>query len=144
MGIAWGRGRDLTLYNDYDWEHLRQKLVGISALALGDLDESGDTKKIDKIQKAFVGIQKIQVKNPESTLYSKPGFEWHWTRIGFQLLKIGKQKEDTYRLTPSCEAIFSILRELDINEVYIPINKNYLTVIINPDNHNFMKCTLSD
>lgn len=68
-------------------------------------------KMVDDIQKAFVGLQKIQVEHPESTLSSKPGFEWHWTRLGFQSLIEGKTRtERRSGLAPSIEIVLLALR----------------------------------
>jgi hypothetical protein len=132
MGEAWGRGRDLTLFNEYDWEHLRQRLVEISALAPEIQDKSGRKEELVKeVQTAFVGVEKIQVENPESALYSKPGFEWHWTSNGFQSLKEGKPKRNRSGLAPSAEMILSALRELGVKEIYVPIDGKPLTIVIN-------------
>ncbi|HEX6293556.1 MAG TPA: hypothetical protein VFZ46_00250 [Nitrososphaeraceae archaeon] len=76
IGPHYGRGKDLTLFSAYDWEHLPQRLVEISALVPENLDQNGRKKKlVEEVQTAFVGLQKIQVEDPESTLSSKPGFE---------------------------------------------------------------------
>ena len=95
MSIAWEQGFDLTLFSAYDWEHLRKRLVNLPTQALTNKDKMKRPKKpVEEVKNAFVGVEKIQVKNPKSTLYPKTGFEWHWTHIGFQpLIKGNKEKQ---------------------------------------------------
>jgi hypothetical protein len=132
MGQHYGRGKDLTLFSDYDWEHLRQRLVEISALASENLDQSGRKKKlVEEVQTAFVGLQKIHVEDPESTLSSKPGFEWHWTRMGFQRLIEGKPNGNRSGLAWSAESIIFALKQLGIKEVYAPIDGKPLSIVRN-------------
>jgi hypothetical protein len=132
MGVAWGRGRDLTLYNDYDWEHLRQRLVQTSAIAPEVQDETARKKKlVEEVQTPLAELQKIQVESPESALYPKPGFQWNWTTIGFQCLKEDKENGDSSGLAPSAKKMLSALREQDIKEIYVPIDGKPLTVVIN-------------
>jgi hypothetical protein len=132
MGQHYGRGKDLTLFSAYDWEHLRQRLVEISALVPENLDQNGRKKKlVEEVQTAFVGLQKIQVEDPESTLSSKPGFEWHWTRMGFQRLIEGKPKGNSSGLAQSVESIIFALKQLGIKECYAPIDGKPLSIVIN-------------
>jgi len=133
MSYAWSQGMDSTLFNAYDWEYLRQRLVQISALALApkDLAESRKKKKlVEEIQTPFTKLQKIRVKDPEATLSSKPGFEWHWTRNGFQRLVEEKPKRNKSGFAPSAEMILSGLRELDVKEIYVPMDGKPLTIIV--------------
>jgi hypothetical protein len=129
-------GMNSILFNAYDWEHLRRELVEISALALKGLNESGGKKKlVGEVQKLFAKLQKIQVQNPESTLSSKPGFEWHWRRNGFQRLVEGKPYRNKSGLAPSAESLLSTLKELGVKEFYAPIDGKPLTIITNTTVH---------
>jgi hypothetical protein len=130
MGVGLHQGRDLTLYNAYDWEYLRKKLVGLETQALTNLDENEVQKKlIERVQKPFIGLQRIQVES-ESTLYSKPGFKWHWRRIGFQLLMERKPNTNRSSLAPSAESVLVALRELGIKEIYAPIDGKPLSIVL--------------
>ena len=124
MSWAWGQGMNYTLYNAYDWEHLRKVLVRISGL-----QRAGRKRLADVIKKPFDKLEKIRVQRPESTLYSKRGYEWHWTDTGFRLLQ-GKEKNRKKGLTLSTEAIFSVLKELGAKEIYAPVNGKPLPILI--------------
>jgi hypothetical protein len=96
-----------------------------------NLDEKeGQKKLVEEVQTADAGLQKIQVEDPESALCSKPGFEWHWTRVRFQRLIEGKPKTNT-GLAPSTESVLFALRELGIKEIYAPIDGKPLRIVIN-------------
>jgi hypothetical protein len=124
-------GRDSNLYNAFDWEYLRKKLVELETQALTNLHENeGQKKLVEEVQKPFVGLQRIQVEDPKSTLYSKSGSEWHWTSSGFQLLIEGKPKTNRSGLAPSAESIIFALRELGIKEIYAPIDGKPLSVVV--------------
>ena len=132
VGILYN-GMDSSLTSPQDWEHLRQKLVEISSLSLEYLNISERKKKlVEKVQTPFVGIQKIQVETPELSLSSKPGFDWHWTRIGFQRLIRGKPNTNRSGLASSAVNVIFALRELGIKEIYAPIDGNPLNIVINP------------
>lgn len=137
-GGVW-QGRDMVLYNAFDWEHLRQKFMQLPGAPRSIIDGNGKrpTKRMqDKLvagmNSKFTDELKIEVENLESALYSKPGFEWHWTSLGFQLMSKGKDRRSRSRLSPSVEMIRSFLRELGIKEVYAPIGDHPLTMIISP------------
>jgi hypothetical protein len=144
MGMAWGRGRDLVLFTPFDWEHLRKKLVQLPGIALEIVDQT-DTERFqekmaDDLQKVFADLQPIEVENPESTLSSKPGFEWYWTDRGFQLLRKGEQ--NNYGLIPNVNMIFSTLKKIGIREFYAPIDGKPMTIVINPDSSNYINCQI--
>ena len=97
-----------------------------------NLDEKeGQKKPVDEIQTAFAGLQKIQVEDPGSGLHSKPGFEWQWTRVGFQRLIEGELKINKPALAPSTDSVLFALRELGIKEIYTLIDGKLLSIIIN-------------
>jgi hypothetical protein len=145
MSYAWGQGRDSTLYNAYDWEHLRKRLVGLKSHALKKQNETeNEERTVEDIHKAFADLQKIHPHTSESTLTSKIGFEWHWTRLGFQRLVEGKAREKRSGLAPSAESVLSTLRELGVKEVYAPIDEKILGIVVNPDRDNSVGCDVGD
>jgi hypothetical protein len=143
MSIAWQQGFDLTLFSAYDWEHLRKRLVNLPTQALTNKDKMKRPKKpVEEVKNAFVGVEKIQVKNPKSTLYPKTGFEWHWTHIGFQPLIKGKTKRNRRGLAFSAESVLHALRELGAKEVYVPIEGKPLGFVVSPARINSIGCKL--
>jgi F5/8 type C domain len=125
MSWAWGQGMNYTLYNAFDWERLRQELVKISGL-----QSSRRQRLADVLKQPFAKLEKIQVQRPESALYSKPKFEWHWTDTGFRLLE-RTEKTRKSGLAPSAESVFSSLKELGAKEIYAPVNGKPFTILIN-------------
>ena len=119
------QGMNSVLYNAFDWEHLRQELVRISTL------QSVRRKKLGEvIKEPFKKVEKIQLEHPESTLYSKKGFEWHWTDTGFKLLE-RKQRTRKSGLAYSAQGLLSALKELGVKEIYAPVDVKPLTILIN-------------
>ncbi len=129
MSWAWNQGMNSTLYNAFDWEHLRSELVQVAALTSQEVkDRGGEKELLELVQRPFAKLEKIQVENPESALYSKPGSEWYWTRLGFQLLE-SKVKTNRPGTASSAAGLFSTLRDLGIKEIYAPVDKKPLTII---------------
>jgi hypothetical protein len=111
----------------------RKRLVNLPTQALTNIEKKKSPKKpAEEVQKAFVGIERIQVKNPKSTLYPKPRFEWHWTHIGFQPLIKGKTKRNRRGLALSAESVLYPLRQLGAKEVYVPIEGKPLGFVASP------------
>jgi hypothetical protein len=143
MSYAWSQGRDSTLFNAYDWEHLRKRLVNLSFHAVNDQDETeSEDRTVENIHKALADQNKIHPYTAESTLTSKPGFEWHWTRLGFQLLAEVKTRENRSGLASSAEAVLSALRELGVKEVYAPVGEKIFDIVLSPQRNNSMGCEI--
>jgi hypothetical protein len=141
MGGYWGRGKDLVLFNEYDWEHLRIKLLappGIASEIENEKELKAQKKMTDDLETAFAD-QKIEVENHERFLPLKPDLKWHWTRSGFQLLKKGQLA--SYDPT-SIEMIFSTLEKLGIKEVYAPIYGKPFPIVVNPGGGTAIRCEL--
>lgn len=136
-GGVW-QGRDMVLYNTFDWEHLRQKFMKLPGAPRSSIQVEGKgAKNVGKkittdLQAIFADEHEIEIDNLESALYSKPGYEWHWTALGFQLARKGKNIRSKSRLTPSVEMIRSSLRNLRIREAYFPFGDRPLSMVINP------------
>jgi len=125
MSWAWGQGMNYTLYNAFDWEHLRQELVRISGLRKG-----GRKELVSGIKKPFAKSGKIRIEDTSSTLYSKSGFEWQWTETGFRLLERREKRKS--ELSSSAEKLLSTLGKLGTKEFYAPVNGNPISVVISP------------
>ena len=123
MSWAWGQGMNYTLYNAFDWEHLRQELVKISSLR-----GAGRKGLAEAIKKPFAKLEKIRTQDLGSTLHSKSGYEWQWTETGFRLFE--KREKRKSALSSSAENLLSILGKLGIKEIYAPINGKPLPVLI--------------
>jgi hypothetical protein len=90
---------------------------------------------VTDLHATFADNAEIRVEDLESALYSKPGHEWHWTVMGFQLVRKGKESRSRSRLTPSVEMIRSAIRELGIREAYFPVGSRLLTMVLSPNIH---------
>jgi hypothetical protein len=138
-GGVW-QGRDMVLYNAFDWEHLRQKFMKLPdapRTGLG-IEGMGVSKNMQKkiandLHATLVDNLEIEVEDLESALYPKPGYEWHWTSLGFQLIRKDKSTKPKSRLTPSVEVIRSALRNLGIRKAYFPVGDRPLTMILSPN-----------
>jgi hypothetical protein len=130
------QGRDMVLYNAFDWEHLRKQFVKLPGVSGSIAAEKRPTKKqqnelIADLHKSFAGEPEIKVANPGRALSTKQGFVWHWTHLGFQLAK-GKEKKTGSGLAPSVEGIRSWLEDLGIREFHAPVGDRPLRMLINP------------
>jgi hypothetical protein len=137
-GGVW-QGRDMVLYNVFDWEYLRQKFMKSPGAPRFSIEIEGKSAKnvgkkiVADLQAIFVDDREIEVDNLESELYSKQGYEWHWTALGFQLARKDKNIRSKSRLTSSVEMIRSSLRNLGIREAYFPVGDRPLSMVINPE-----------
>lgn len=144
MSYAWQQGKDLTLFNAYDWEHLRERLSKFSVIPgimYGPPQEMSQEHMID-LRSTFTDLQKIDLSNTEYSLSSKPGFDWCWTRSGFQLMQKGEQ--DKHLLTSNPEIVFSTLEKLGVTDFYAPIDGNSMSVLISPNNNRKVNCQIGD
>jgi hypothetical protein len=139
-GVA--QGRDMVLYNAFDWEHLRRKFMRLPGAPRSSLEaeRKGSSKNMQKqmvtdLHAILSGNPEIQVEDLESVLYSKPGHEWHWTALGFQLAGKSKDSISRSRLSPSVENIRSAIRELGIREAYFPVGGQPLTMVLSLNIH---------
>lgn len=138
MGVGWHQGRDLVLFNAFDWDHLRKRLVqlpGIGGLAAAkerpSKKEQGELT--DELNHIFADLPKLKIANPGRALPAKKGLVWHWTPLGFQPVNGGGMGKTRSGLTPSAEAVRSWLEDLGISEVYTSIGDRPLPLVINPN-----------
>ena len=132
------RGRDMVLYNAFDWEHLRKKFVQLPGVSRLLAAEKRPTKKeevelVNDFHQRFADETEIKVANLGRALSTKEGFVWHWTPLGFQQVERAKDRKTRSGLAPIAEAIRSWLEDLGINEVYAPVGDHPLRMVINRD-----------
>jgi hypothetical protein len=145
MSYAWKQGKDLTLFSAYDWEHLRERLSKFSVISAAIVDETeqkSQKKMAEDLQNTFTDLHKIEIVNPESTLSSKPGLEWYWTHLGFQLLS--EKEQSNQGSISNVGMIFSSLKKLGITEFYAPIGGKPMPIIITPDKNKNINCQIED
>jgi hypothetical protein len=138
MGLGWHQGRDMVLYNAFDWEFLRKKLVQLPGIYAPLAAKKRSTKEqqnelFNDFRKSLTGEPKIKIANIGKALPTKEGFVWHWTSHGFQLIRRAKYTKTRSGLGPSVEGIRSWLEDLGISEVYAPIGDWPLRMVINPN-----------
>jgi len=140
FGGGVGQGRDMVLYNAFDWEYLRQKLVklpGVARSSAGARRSAREQQKqaVATLNAVFSGETAIKVDNPGKALPARKGFAWHWTARGFQPAARGSGKKDRSQLAPSVEGVRSWLDDLGITEFYAPVGDRPLRMVINPNAH---------
>jgi hypothetical protein len=128
---GWQQGRDSVLYSAYDWEHLRQKFLNLPGILQGITE--GPNPSESGWNKLLAGSPKINLPSPEMTLSPKDGYQWDWTIHGFQRFKVDGKIQRESGFTPHVEGIFSAIRNLGVDEVYTPIDKNLMSAIFNPN-----------
>jgi hypothetical protein len=138
FGGGLSRGRDMVLYNAFDWEHLRKKLPRLPDVFRAIASEKRLSKDqhdnlVDDWHKRFADETEIKVAYPGRVLSAREGFEWHWTSLGFQPGKSVRARKTKSGLTPGVEVIRAWLEDLGIKEVYAPVGDHPLHMVINPN-----------
>ncbi len=137
FGGGVGQGRDMVLYNAFDWEYLRKKLVKLPGASRSTAAERRPSKRqraelVTALRRVFGDETELRVDSPGRTLPTKQGFVWHWTPRGFQLVKRVKAMTARSGLAPSVEGVRSWLEDLGIREAYAPVGDRPLRMVINP------------
>jgi hypothetical protein len=141
-GGVW-QGRDMSLYNAFDWEYLRKKLVRLPGVAARSIVEAKrpskahERKVVAALDTMFADENEIDVRNPQKTLPSRDGYTWHWTSRGFQPVKEDEKKTGP-RLSPHAEAIRTSLEGLGIRQAYAPVADRPLRAVITPNANAYM------
>ncbi len=136
-GGVW-QGRDMSLYNAFDWEYLRKKFVRLPGVAARSVIEAKrpskahQSKVAAELDKMFADEIEIDVRNPQKTLPFRDGYTWHWTARGFQPVKAEVKKAGP-RLSPQAEMIRSSLDGLGIKGAYAPVADRPLRAVITPN-----------
>lgn len=140
MGGGVGQGRDMVLYNAFDWEHLRQKFVKLPGVARSAASARRSSKESQKemtatLNASFSSATAIKVDNPGKALPTRPGYAWHWTGRGFQPAARGVNSKSRSALAPSVEGIRAWLHDRGVTEFYSPVGDHPLPMVINPNAH---------
>ncbi|HSD39558.1 MAG TPA: hypothetical protein VLC92_18780 [Rhodocyclaceae bacterium] len=140
FGGGVGQGRDMVLYNAFDWEHLRQQFVKLPGVARSATGAKRSPKESQKAMTAtldasFANAAAIKVDNPGKALPTRKGYAWHWTERGFQPAAKGASSKSRSALAPSVEGIRSWLRDRGVTEFYAPVGARPLPMVINPNAH---------
>jgi hypothetical protein len=128
----------MVLFNAFDWEHLRKKLVQlprISALtAAKERPTKGEQDElVSEVNEIFASVPEMKVADPGKALPPKKGVQWHWTDLGFERVSSGETNKARARLSPTAETIRTWLEDLGVSEVYTPIGGRSLHFVINPN-----------
>jgi hypothetical protein len=133
-GVA--QGRDMVLYNAFDWEYLRKKLVKLPGVSVSVAAEKPTRKEQDRVvtdvNEIFGDEPEIRVANPAAALSAKQGYAWHWTHRGFQMARRVKEKKTGSALDASVEGIRSWLEDLGVEKCYAPVGERHLRMVISP------------
>jgi hypothetical protein len=135
-GGVW-QGRDMSLYNAFDWEYLRKKFVRLPGVAARSVSEAKRPTKAQQskvaaaLDKMFADENEIDVRNPSKGLPFTDGFTWHWTSRGFQPVK-DETKKGAVRFVANAEMIRSILEGLGLKTVYAPVADRPLRAVVAP------------
>ena len=138
FGGGISQGRDMVLYNAFDWEHMRQRLPPAPNIFPFIAANKQPTKKqqdelVNEWNKAYAEVPQITVANPGKVLTTREGSVWNWASDGFQVVQKVKAKKTRSGLAPSVEGIQSWLEDKGISEVYAPVGDRSLTMVINPN-----------
>jgi hypothetical protein len=132
------QGRDLVLYNAFDWEHLRKKLA---ALVTSSKTVSSTRRSSRKIQEddtlpafgsAFSGASAIKTSNPGASLPRKTGYIWAWTAQGFQPVPRVGSKRGSVEQDPIAASIFRLLEGEGVKEFFAPVGRRSLLMVVHP------------
>lgn len=140
LGGGVGQGRDMVLYNAFDWEYLRQKLVKLPGVARSAASARRSSRESRKAMAATLDASlsdatAISVDNPARTLPARRGHTWHWTGRGFQPAARDANSGNRSALAPSVEGIRTWLRARGIAEFHAPVGEHPLPIVINPNAH---------
>jgi hypothetical protein len=136
MGGGVAQGRDMVLYNAFDWEHLRQKFVTMPGAVLSAAKPSAKEAQkelVATLDASFAGVTAIKVADPGKALPARQGYTWHWTGRGFQSAGRGASTKGRSALAPSVEGLRTWLHDRGITEFYAPVGDRPLPMVIDPD-----------
>lgn len=137
MSPGWGQGRDLVLYNAFDWEFLRNRLAALwsrSTLMGSTRRPTAKQRKalVDHLRKTFAGEGTVNVRHPQTALPRERGGVWHWTRSGFQYVRTTRAKGARSRLGASAKGFLASVADLGIEEFHAPIGDRPLSMVVSP------------
>lgn len=132
------QGRDMVLYNAFDWEHLRKRLAALvtsSRTGSSTRRSSRKTQEDDTLPafgSAFSGASAIKTSNPIASLPRKTGYSWAWTAQGFQLVLRAGSKRGSVEQDPTAASIFRLLEGEGVKEFFAPVGRRSLPMVLHP------------
>jgi hypothetical protein len=137
MSTGWGQGRDLVLYNAFDWEFLRNRLAALWAPStrMGSVRRpSAKQRKIlvDSLRTRFDGEASVDIRHPQTALPRERGRVWQWTCSGFQSVRATLAKGARSGLGPGAEGFLACIADLGIEEIHAPIGGRPLSMVVSP------------
>lgn len=136
MGVGVHQGKDMVLFNAFDWEHLRKRLVQLPLMSgLAEKKRSAKSQQagiVDELNEIYAKVPELKVSDPGKALPSRKGVRWHWTDLGFEPVDGDEKNTARARLSPSAEAILAWLEDLGVPQVYAPIDERPLRLVIEP------------
>lgn len=137
MSRGWAQGRDLVLYNAFDWEFLRNRLAALwGRSTLMGLARRPTAKQrrilVDNLRRRFDGEGRVNLRHPQSALRRKRGSVWHWTRSGFQCVRATRTRRARSGLSASAEDFLAVAADLGVEEIHAPIGDRPLSMVVSP------------
>jgi hypothetical protein len=138
MSGGWGQGRDLVLYNAFDWEFLRNRLAALwaSSTRMGSLRRPSAKQRkalVSSLRARFDNEASVDVRRPQTSLTRDRGNVWQWTCSGFQSVRATRTTRVKSGLGASAEGFLECLADLGVDEVHAPIGGRPLSVVVNPE-----------
>jgi hypothetical protein len=136
LGGGVAQGRDMVLYNAFDWEHLRQKFVkmpGVAQAAAAKSAKEAQKEIAATLKAGFADAAPIKVEDPGKALPSRQGYTWHWTGRGFQPAARAASSKGRSALAPSVEGLRTWLHDRGVTEFYAPVGDRPLPMVIDPN-----------
>lgn len=136
-GGGLSRGTDMVLYNAFDWEYLRQKLVKLPGVARSSTrakasSRSSQRELIATVAENLKSASPISVKNLHKGLASEHGQKWQWTARGFQP-SAAPASEKRGVVEHGLTGLQDWLKEQKVSEFYAPFANRPLPIVINPN-----------
>jgi hypothetical protein len=131
-GGVW-QGSDMSLFNAFDWEYLRQRLVKIPRSTARRAAKVSRDELVAALEPAFPRREAIKVTNPERTLSAAPGVTWQWTARGLEPVVDDVPKKRGRVLGATAEALRSSLHDQDVSEFHAPVGNRPQPAIVSPN-----------
>lgn len=131
-GGVW-QGSDMSLYNAFDWEHLRKQFAKLPGATSTARDRRSAKEKQDDLVAmldAAYGGTAINVKRLDDAMPAGRDLAWHWTARGFQPVAGRSGKKGASVMAPGVEGLRSWLADLGVTEFYAPVGDRSLPTVI--------------
>jgi len=137
MSSGWGQGRDLVLYNVFDWEFLRNRLAALWAPStrMGSARRPSARQRrvlVDSLRTRFDDEPSVDVRRPQTALPHQRRRAWEWTRSGFQSVTATRSKGARSGFGADAEGFLARIADLGIEEIHAPIGDRPLSMVVSP------------